>query len=301
MGSSDFEFMADPPTEVDSPEREPAFSQDPTPPVRTDAEVHALVLEGLPLVDPVARQLSRQLGSLVELDELMSLGRAALVETARGYDPARAAWPPYARKKIRWAMLDGVRRATHHRSVRARASALHAAERVVEAAQLGTPDPNLPETSHAKRLASLLAAQAAAMAVGLSAPYAKEEAPPPSSVSVPAAPEATPAPVPYAPARGEGITARPRGIGAVRGSDLPIPIPDQPDPEHDLQRQRSGRALRTALELLPPRQRALVERHYFGEERFDHIAASLGISKSWASRLHGQAMEALARLMRDHR
>ena len=45
---------------------------------------------------------------------------------------------------------------------------------------------------------------------------------------------------------------------------------------------------------------AVTERNYFGDERFDDIARSLGVSKSWASRLHAQAMRALAERLRDH-
>ena len=36
-----------------------------------------------------------------------------------------------------------------------------------------------------------------------------------------------------------------------------------------------------------------MERHYYGGEPFDVIAADLGISKSWASRLHERAILAV--------
>ena len=52
------------------------------------------------------------------------------------------------------------------------------------------------------------------------------------------------------------------------------------------------------MEALPARERALIERHYFGGEPFDEIAKDLGISKSWASRLHTQAIQALAKALR---
>jgi DNA-directed RNA polymerase specialized sigma subunit len=38
-----------------------------------------------------------------------------------------------------------------------------------------------------------------------------------------------------------------------------------------------------------------VERHYFGDETLDQAAASLGLSKSWGSRLHARAIETIAR------
>jgi len=49
---------------------------------------------------------------------------------------------------------------------------------------------------------------------------------------------------------------------------------------------------------LPDAERTLVERHYFGDETLDQAAASLGLSKSWGSRLHARAIDAIAREMR---
>ena len=49
---------------------------------------------------------------------------------------------------------------------------------------------------------------------------------------------------------------------------------------------------------LPDAERTLVERHYFGGETLDEAAASLGLSKSWGSRLHARAIEAIARELR---
>lgn len=54
--------------------------------------------------------------------------------------------------------------------------------------------------------------------------------------------------------------------------------------------------LREALERLPGRQRTLIERHDLGGESLPQVARSLGISKSWATRLR---MRALGRMARD--
>ncbi len=55
-----------------------------------------------------------------------------------------------------------------------------------------------------------------------------------------------------------------------------------------------------ALAALDERERAFVTRHYFNGERFDAVAESLGISKSWGCRIHLRALtklkEALANL-----
>jgi RNA polymerase sigma factor for flagellar operon FliA len=56
--------------------------------------------------------------------------------------------------------------------------------------------------------------------------------------------------------------------------------------------------LRAIVANLPDRERALVERHYFGGETLDAAAASLGLSKSWGSRLHARAIESIGRELR---
>lgn len=58
--------------------------------------------------------------------------------------------------------------------------------------------------------------------------------------------------------------------------------------------------LRAAVDGLPERERALVVGHYFEGRRFDEVAAELGVSKSWASRMHTKALERLrARIEAD--
>jgi RNA polymerase sigma factor for flagellar operon FliA len=56
--------------------------------------------------------------------------------------------------------------------------------------------------------------------------------------------------------------------------------------------------LRAIIASLPDRERELVERHYFGGETLDAAAASLGLSKSWGSRLHARAIESIGRELR---
>ena len=55
---------------------------------------------------------------------------------------------------------------------------------------------------------------------------------------------------------------------------------------------------KAAIAALPDEEAQLVRRHYLEGERFDHVAQSLGLSKSWASRLHTRAMQRLAKRLR---
>lgn len=240
---------------------------EPSPDVlKTDEEVAALVREALPLVGPAARQLARQLGAISEEEELAAVGRAALVEIARAFDPARGIFSAFARARLRWAMLDSVRRETHGRMFSSRALALAAAERIAREKADAPVDPAAGEEAHVLRLRGVLAAQAAAMVTALVAPFADE----------------------------------PTGTGEHHVAPRGGRMPRDPSPEDILLRARQGEALRRAIDALEPRHRDIIEQHYFAGERFDKIAERLGVSKSWLSRLHAQAIDKLADKMKDY-
>lgn len=69
---------------------------------------------------------------------------------------------------------------------------------------------------------------------------------------------------------------------------------DKPDTPEELFSGASERARVVAVvSTLPDRERALVQGFYFEERTLDDVAKDLGISKSWASRLHAKALEIL--------
>lgn len=80
------------------------------------------------------------------------------------------------------------------------------------------------------------------------------------------------------------------------GSESDSP-PESPTPEHALlDRERHDR-LRRALDALPEPERTLLRGHYLQDRRFDEIAKELGLSKSWASRLHTRALDRMRELL----
>ena len=73
-------------------------------------EVLARVREGLDLVDLLARQMRRQIGASVQVDDLASAGREALVLAARGFDASRGVpFRRWANLRVRGAMIDAAR------------------------------------------------------------------------------------------------------------------------------------------------------------------------------------------------
>ena len=82
------------------------------------------------------------------------------------------------------------------------------------------------------------------------------------------------------------------------GSVLHGELPDA-SPEAALLKHESIAGLLAALPRLSERHRMVVRAHYFEGRSLDDIAQQLGVSKSWASRLHTQALGRLRQALRD--
>lgn len=57
--------------------------------------------------------------------------------------------------------------------------------------------------------------------------------------------------------------------------------------------------VRTAIEKLPAKERQLIKLYYYGGMTLDEAGNSLGLSRSWTSRLHARALEQLQKIIRD--
>lgn len=229
---------------------------------RDEAEALRRFDEGLDLVEILARQIGRVIGSAVELGELRSFGHEGLLDAARRYDPGRGVpFRAYATYRVRGAIFDGVRKLSRlPRRLHERLNGLSAASRVSEGALEDLSAPPPPGSSRAladAALADHLAAMAAAIAVGVVA------------------------------------TTAPGDEGE------PLAISRDFDPETVFARAELLHFVGRAIAELPGEEAELVRRHYLEGERFDQVAAELGMSKSWASRLHTRALGRLAKRLRN--
>jgi len=220
-------------------------------------ETVARIHEGMPVVDMLAHQLRRQLGSY-DVDDLKSAGREGLVNAARSFDPALGVpFRRWANLRIRGAMIDSVRsQGGMPRRVYQRLKAIEAGDKLSE----GVAEEEKPAASEVEadqRLSGYLAGIATAMAVGLLC-----ESGGPEMVDV----------------RGAALTA-----------------------EEQLAQHQLVTFVRDAVEKQPDAEKHLLKRHYFDGLTFDEAAKELGLSKSWASRLHARAIEGLTREMKRQR
>lgn len=215
----------------------------------------------LELVDVVARQTARALGSFVELDDLRSFGREGLLDAARKFDGGRGVpFRAYANFRVRGAIIDGIRSMAQlprraYQRLNGLSAALKVSEGVADDAFGSSAAPTRAQADQA--LGEHLAAMAAAISVGLIAPAAVGE-------------------------EGEQVQVSPAE-----------------SPEEAVSRAQLLTLVQSAISDLPDEEAQLVRRHYLEGERFDHVAQSLGLSKSWASRLHTRAMQRLAKRLRE--
>jgi RNA polymerase sigma factor FliA len=216
----------------------------------------------LELVEVIARQLTREIGRTAELDDLRAMGHQGLLEAARRFDDGRGvSFRRFANYRVRGAMLDGIRKsAPLPRRAHARIRALEAALLVAEGA----------------------AEDAAAVPGAL------------ASDPVGADRKLTEHLSDMATAMAMGLLAP-----TAAGEDgEPTGIDGSMSPEEAFAEAELKEIVVEALEQLPDDERELVRRHYIDGERFDLVAASLGLSKSWGSRLHTRAIARLTKRLR---
>jgi len=214
----------------------------------------------LELVDIVARQVARTLGPVVELDDLHSFGREGLLDAARKFDSQRGVpFRAYANFRVRGAIIDGIRSSARlPRRTYERLNGMSAALRASE----GVADDTFAAPAGATRAQAdqALGDHLAAMAAAITV----------------------------------GLIA-PTSVGE-QGELVQVSPADSP--EEAVSRAQLLTLVQEAISALPEEEAALVRRHYLEGERFDHVAQSLGLSKSWASRLHTRAMQRLSKRLR---
>ncbi len=230
----------------------------PPPKPPTDSpEVLAHLHAGLDLVDMLARQLRRQCGSYVQVDDLASQGREALLAAARSFDPDRGVpFRRWANLRVRGSMVDAIRSQGHvPRRVYQKLRAIQAADQIHRAAaeHQATNPPKTPEQASAA-LEDQLGTAAMAMALGF--------------------------------------------LSMRSGEDLERAPDTNENPEAAVARQELLARIRDAIRERPEAERRLLERHYFDDVAFEETARELGLSKSWASRLHARAIEGVTKALK---
>jgi RNA polymerase sigma factor for flagellar operon FliA len=226
---------------------------------RDNPEVLARFHAELGFAEDVTRQVMRRLGTPIEHDDLLSAAREGLLEAARRYDPNRnVAFRAYANQRVRGAIMDCVRRIAP------------LSRRAYE--RLG-----------AMEAASTLLGQA-------------------SNSAVPSNGSGTGAATPERRLKqrlAELATAAAAGMLRHTGDAHLAELPDEAaNPEEDLARAQLRERIRIAVGELPRDEADVIRGYYFESLTLEQLAEKLGISVSWASRVHARAVARLTKALR---
>jgi RNA polymerase sigma factor for flagellar operon FliA len=225
------------------------------------AERDRLIEQHLSLVQAIAGKLKRTLGRSIEFGDLVGYGSKGLVEAAERFDARQGtSFTTFAYYRIRGAMLDGLRTmGWYSRSDYAR---YRAEERANEYLQ------NAAERAGA--------ADSAAGPAGAR--------PDPGTAL-------------------NEIAELLGGVAAIHitSLDAAATMVDErlPPPDEDAERRQTGTRLREAIARLPEKERRLMELYYYSDKNLEEAGAELGLSKSWACRLHARAVSLLREALDD--
>jgi RNA polymerase sigma factor for flagellar operon FliA len=215
-----------------------------------------LVEANLDVAKKAAYMIFPRVKEHVELDELIALANAGLAEAAQRFDPGRgAAFSTFAWYRVQGSIVDGLRKSSQlPRRVWAKLVALRAASDYLE---------------HRAERDAGAAQQGARPATG---------------------PDA------LAQVKSELSAIRTMYVTSLEAlTDAGFDKADDKAPQADaaIDALRAASKVRDAIERLPEKEQALMKKHYWEGKNLLEAGAELGISKSWASRLHAQAVDRL--------
>lgn len=227
-----------------------------------DREVVARYESAVDLVAAAARHFTAGGRLLGERAELEAWGREGLLDAARRFDPGRGvSFRTFAYYRVRGAMLDGLRKMG--------AWSRRGYERVALLQAAQSTSEGLYEDHAAAgrdvepaRAEQMLRDHMASMATAMTL----------------------------------GLFA----ASAVESKEI-IAVGRTDDPETEYATAELGSLLRSSVDALPPPEDEIIRRHYFEGETLEAVGSSLGLSKSWASRLHTRAIRRLTNRLKGER
>ncbi len=223
-----------------------------------------LVEQHLHLVHSIAAKLRRRLGKTMEPGDLVGYGTQGLIEAAQKFDPRQGtAFGTFAYYRIRGAIFDGMR--TMGWYSRGDYARFRAEERANE---------------------YMAAASEREAAVRATSPVGPTQGQPEDKSQVLED---------IAEILGAVATVHITSIEAAR---------DAPDdrfkaPDQEVLETEGRERVRAALATLPDKERRLMELYYFADMNLEDAGKKLGLSKSWASRLHSRAVNHLREVLQE--
>ena len=225
-----------------------------------------LIRTYVPLVKFVAHRISARLPSHVELDDLIHSGILGLMDAIEKFEPARGIkFKTYAELRIKGAILDGLRDLDWvPRSLRRKKKDIENAYHLLEQ-QMGRAATDEEVAAH----------------LGIPLEELHKSLGELKGVTL-----------------GSFVEGGEDGDGESLISF--IPDPDADDPQMSFQTRELRAILKDAVELLPKKERFVVQLYYFDELTMKEIGTLLNITESRVSQLHTKSMLRLRGKLKEH-
>src|SRR5688572_13014828 len=218
----------------------------------------ARVAAGLPFVESLARRMASTMPHSIDLGDLVQDGVLGLIDAANRFDEGRGIkFETFAERRVRGAMIDALRRDAWPRGVRRVRRELEAAREQLRR-ELGA-EPTLSDL--ARRVGS---------------DEARLER---TIVRINTIESTSPL----------------ANFDSLDTSTLPaVLVPSEPPAPDRLYEQAEVRdRVRTAMALLPERERKIINLYYFAEATMKQIGDAIGVNESRVSQLHARAIQRL--------
>ena len=218
----------------------------------------ARVAAGLPFVESLARRMASTVPHSIELGDLVQDGVLGLIDAANRFDEARGIkFETFAERRVRGAMIDALRRDAWPRGVRRVRRELEAAREQLRR-ELGA-EPTLSD------LARRVGSDEARLERTIVRINTIESTSPLAS------------------------------FDSLDTATLPaVLVPSEPPAPDRLYEQSEVRdRVRTAMALLPERERKIINLYYFAEATMKQIGDAIGVNESRVSQLHARAIQRL--------
>ena len=217
-----------------------------------------LVDEHMSLVRALATKVKRNLLDTIEFDDLVSYGTQGLLEAAERFDEKyQVTFVTFAYYRVRGAIYDGLRKMGH--VPRGQYERIKAVSRANEYLQ------NLSDRE--------TGAAEARTAPGKSSTEDNLREMYEAMRSV--------------------ATVFVTSLESMTDKGLEFVEPQELSPEEKAHLSHAGQRVRKLIAALPDKERHFIEKHYFEDKSLAEAGQELGLSKSWASRLHARAVEML--------
>lgn len=222
------------------------------------------IVAGLPFVEALARRMAATMPNSIDVGDLVQDGVLGLIDAAHRFDEARGfKFETFAERRVRGAMIDGLRRDAWPRGVRRQRRELDAAREALRR-----------ELGHEPSLADL-AARVGSDEKRLSRTIIR------INTIESTSPLAT----------GEHLDET---------SLPPALVPSEPDaPDTAYEKGETRGRIRAAIQSLPWRERKVIGLYYYGEVTMKQIGAEIGVNESRVSQLHARAIRRLRDALGD--